>query len=138
MRSLIKDYSLFLYSGKLFDESVLDFFTFTNGKNIKLKSGSRIAVLIEHDRPKNQGVDYLLPSRQKKITAILTLFGFDSVILTNCNISKKRGEEIILKILEASEVGKIGVNSVSTYSTNNDACPIPEAIVHGLNLKIDY
>lgn len=139
MRSLVKDYSLFLYSGKSFDESILEPLSFLKSMMIKnLKIGPRIAVILEHGRPKNQGTDHILYSRQKKVSAILTLLGFDSVILTNCNLSKKGGEEMLLKILDGSYIGKIALNSIFMYSTQNDACPVPEVIAYGINLPIDY
>lgn len=104
----------------------------------KLKIGPRTAVILEHNRPKNQGTEHLLYSRQKKLSAVMSLLGFDSIIITNCNLSKKGGEEMLVKILEGTHVGKLAHNSIFSYSMQTDACPIPEALAYGLNLPIDY
>jgi hypothetical protein len=45
---------------------------------------------------------------------------------------------MLVRLLEGSYVGKVAHNSIFTYSTQTDACPIPEAIVYGINLPIDY
>ena len=58
--------------------------------------------------------------------------------MTNCNISRKRGDELSLKILDSTEIGKIAVNSIVPYSNQTDACPLPEMIVYGISLSIDY
>jgi hypothetical protein len=59
-------------------------------------------------------------------------------MITNCNLSKKCGEELLVRILDGSSAGKIAHDSIFSYSTQTDACPIPEAIVYGINLPIDY